>query len=234
MNLKKYLLLPLLLFSIISNAQELDHESANASRIGRVAVKADIANIINFSEALFPVAIEYRFIKWVSVSGEIGIPLFFNTLAYSATQKTKKNLHSDIRYGAELRLYFPPGEEIATYFAVSGTLRLQDYSLRNGHYFSRTGYKHTYDYADIKKTVRMINTLMGMQTNISHRVFVEVQFGIGYKEVLLNRSNIINDVNTYEEFKFNWGLPIGEAEDRVYEKGSVIAFPLALKFCLVL
>ncbi len=209
---------------------ELNHELVNQSRIKRPVVKVAVTSIINYSEALLPVAVEYRFNRVLSAEAEIGVPLFFNTLSYSNNNGTSKRLHSDIKYRANTRFYFAPKAENAGFIGLDGSLRKQQYTLYNGTYFGSYGYKNSYASMDLNKSVYTLNVIVGMQANISRRVFAEIFSGLGVKDVRVDRSNVTGFIPGREEYKFHIGLPVGEGEDRNMG-GSFINIPFGLKFC---
>lgn len=234
--LRRYMKITLLtlavcfLHTIVLAQDDLSHEIINSSRIKRPVVKAAVTSIVNYSEALLPIAVEYRINRVVSAEVEIGIPLFFNAIIYKNSNGTTKDLHSDIKYRANLRGYFPSQADNAGFIGIDGSMRKQKYTLHNGEYFGSYGYKNSYATMDISKTVYTLNLIVGMQANISRRLFAEIFSGLGVKEVQVTKGNITGFVQGREENKFHIGLPVGEGEDRNLG-GRFINIPFALRIC---
>lgn len=195
----------------IANAQtdEIDHSAINDNRIKRPVVKTAISHIINFSEALLPVAVEYRFNRLVSAEVEIGVPLFFNALIYKSESGPTKDLHSDIKLRADVRFYFVSDADNAGYIGLDGSFRKQRYTLTNAEYYDANGYLNSFASADIDKIVYTANVIVGMQANISRRVFAEVQAGLGFKGVEIERSNMVYLGKGQYPHPFRWEIPIG-------------------------
>lgn len=238
MSLRLYSLAFFLIINVPLFAQDGDNDEAiNYGRIGRPAIKMAITNIINFSDALLPVGVEYRFHKWFGVSGEVGIPLFFNTLAYN-TSGSEKKLHSDFRLRTELRAYFNPNADgDLAFIGIDGAWRRQGYQLLNGTFvgvgFDEYGDQKQFSYTsmDVKKSVYTAHVIAGMQSNLSTRLFVELHTGLGIKHVRMEKTNI-NGLSDAESLsKFAWLFPVGRTEDRMGDNTRFISIPLAVKFC---
>lgn len=230
-----FTLLLLVIVSMVANAQddEMDHYEINNSRIKRPVIKADISQIINFSEALLPLAIEYRFGKVVSAEVEVAVPMFFNTLIYKSASGPVKDLNSDMKFRADLRFYFISESETdnAAYVGIDGSFRKQQFKLSNGEFYNEYSHVMTFSSADIDKIVYTANVIVGMQVNLSGRLFVEMQAGLGFKSVEVERSNISGLGNGQQSFSFFGEKPIGQAEDKIASKARVINIPFAVRLC---
>lgn len=210
---------------------EPDHIAINNSRIKRMAVKIAISNFATASEALLPIGVEYRFGKVVSAGAELGIPLFFNVFSYKNDSGPQKKLYGDIRYRADLRFYFVSDAENAGYIGLDGTLRNQKYKITDGEYYDRSGYKLHFSSADIAKTVYTCNIIIGTQANISRKVFIELQSGLGLKVVEVMRTNVAGLHRRTVPFTNHIDIPVGRGEDRIEKESMIVNFPFALKIC---
>lgn len=235
MNMKiPLIILHLILLShltVFAQIDDMDHTAINRSRINRPVVKVGIGHIINFSEALLPVAVEYRFGKVVGAEMEIGVPLFFNTLIYRSSTGPVKDLDADIKFRGNLRFYVPSESENTVYIGIDGSLRNQKYQLKNGEYYDASGYLNTFSSAVVQKSVYTANVIVGMQANISRRLFAEIQAGLGYKGVAVERSNVSGNTRGQSPFNFRWQIPVGEGEDKIASKAGFINIPFALRIC---
>lgn len=218
-------------FNTYAQEDELDHVAINSGRVRRPVVKAGIAHIINFSEALVPVALEYRFSRVISGEVELGIPLFFNTLIYKSSSAPVKTLQQDFKYRANVRFYFPSEADNAVYVGLDGSMRHQKYKLENAEYYDASGYLNSYASADIQKLVYTANVIVGMQTNITKRMFAEIQAGLGFKGVEVERSNVVGNGRGQYPFPFRWEIPIGQAEDKIASQAGFLNVPFALRLC---
>lgn len=218
-------------FSTYAQEDELDHVAINSERVRRPVVKAGIAHVINFSEALLPVALEYRFGRVISGEVELGIPLFFNTLIYRTSSAPVKTLQADLKYRANVRFYFPSETDHAAYIGLDGSMRHQKFKLENAEYYDESAYRHTFTSVDVRKMVYTANIIVGMQANVSKRMFVEIQAGLGYKGVEVERSNIVGDERGQYPFTFRWEIPIGKAEDKIASQAGFFNIPFALRLC---
>lgn len=234
--MKPYFVCLLLFIPIFSYCQddELDHVTINQSRIKRPVLKMGIGHIINCSEALLPIGVEYRLNKVVAVEGEVGVPLFFNTLAYTSTTGPQKKLHSDIKYRADVRFYAVSETDNTLYIGLDGSLRLQRYTITDGFFFDHNGVQKSFSSADVHKKVYTANFIIGTQSNISRKLFVEIQAGFGFKGVTLKRSFASPPGGGGEPFKFRWEIPIGRAEDKILDESGFINIPFALRVCYTL
>ncbi len=232
----KHVFLTLSLVSVLisvakAQTDEIDHAAINDSRIKLPVVKVAISHIINFSEALLPLAVEYRFNRIVGAEVEIGIPLFFNTLTYKSSSGPMKDLNSDMKLRADVRFYFVSEADNAGYIGLDGSFRKQQYTLTNAEYYDASGYQNSFVSADINKIVYTVNVIVGMQANISRRLFAEMQTGLGFKGVEVQRSNIEYIGKGQYPHKFRWEIPIGEGEDKIAGQSGFINIPFAVRLC---
>lgn len=231
-NMRFHLFILMMCLPLLSYCQETTSipNAADSGKIHRLILKTDMANMVNMSEALLPVSLEYRHHN-IGVDFEVGIPLYSNAIIYKDHFKTTndtKELHSDIRYKIGVRRYRKSKSPNILYYGFEISLRTQEYVLRNSGYFTERNFI-SFSSADIRKATYTSNVFVGTQAKITKHFFIEVQGGVGYKRVVVNRENevIFQAASAVDKVI----LPIGEREDNIEKSAGVPNLVFAVRLC---
>ncbi|MFY0605589.1 MAG: hypothetical protein JXR10_02670 [Cyclobacteriaceae bacterium] len=166
-----------------------------------VNVKLDVLNFISPVDPSFLGSVEYFLLpKWISVTHEVGWVM--DIRSYENVEISKS-----IKVGHELRFYFPVIPEFEkTKAYLSGEYQFRRLVVNERYVLGyecdyRCVYYRNYE-GDLNTVRKLWQVHMGVQANLSPRIFFELDFGIGQSEFDLRRNTIIQDAIFVETSRF--------------------------------